>query len=300
MLLLTAFLLNFAGYGKKDIQNIGFDDDVPPYGSGSQPAKPGASASRPSAARWQSWAARKTPVRPSVLDIERLQNARPVVGGGQKRPDQPLVFPMQGSSANASPASPPQGSENPPSSGWQPKPADGGSSVPGSNTGSDTKGVNNKPPVYGDVFKYPTQGGGAPQSQGNPPQAAGGSSQGSPPAYVLLQSQPVKGGARPFQPSRPVSSHQSGPRPYGGTVSRQQNPPNANQAPLRWDAEARPPVPPPSIIIQASSGYGRFSKTYRRSKYDPEFAVPLPGASPALQPAAQRYSHFNLNAFYSG
>lgn len=217
--------------------------------------------------------------------------------GVQEHPDQPLVFPLQGSSANALPAPPTKGSENPPSSDWPPKPADGGSSTPGFNTGSDTKVVPSKPLIYEDIFKYLAQGSGAPQSQGSPPQAAGGSSHVS-----QGQRQPANGGAWLFQPSRPISSGQSGYQPQGGEVSWQQNPANANQAPQRQGADVYSPVPPPSYIIQSSNSYQRFQKTYRKSKYTPEFAAPQSEGSPALQPAApphfkgpQRYSHSKLN-----
>lgn len=221
--------------------------------------------------------------------------------GAQARPDQPLVFPLKGSSAKAPPAPPSQGSENPPSSG-QPKPAGGGSSMPWFNTGSDTKRVNK--PGFEGIFNYPAQGSGAPQSQGSPPQAAGGSSQGSPPRPTFLQKQAVKGGA---QPSRPVFSRQSGYQPprrevWHREVSWQQNPANANQSPQRQSAGVQPPVPPPSYIIQSSSGYQRFRKTYKKSKYTPEFAAPQSEGSPVLQPAApphikgpQRYGHLKLN-----
>lgn len=301
------------GYGKKDTHNDGFDDDeVPPYGSVQRPGNTEASAGRPSAARWQSWGARKTPVKTAV-NVQRLQNARPVVGGVHERPDQPLVFPLQGGSANnlVAPSSP--GSGNLPSSDWQRKTATGGSSAPGFNAGSGTKGANKRPLIYEEVYKYPgqgsgalqNQGSGALQNQGSNPQAAGGGSQashGSLPGHALPQRQPAQGGARPVQPSRPVSSHQSWYQPQWDRVSRQQNPAQAYRSPEGY----RPAPPhPPSYIIQSSNKYERFRKTYRKSSYTPDYIFPQSEDGPALQPTAQlpfkgpqRYSHFKLNAFY--
>lgn len=217
----------------------------------------------------------------------------------QEHPDQPLVFPLQGSSGNALPAPPSQGSQDPPSSDWQPKPATGGGSVPGFNTSSGTKWVNNKP-LYENVFNYPTQSSGAPLGQGSPPQVAGGSSQGSRPSHALPQRGPVNWRAWLLQPSRPLSSDQSGSQPHGGVVSLQRNPAAAYHAPQRWSATAYVPALPLSRLIQSSSSYRRFGKTYTKAKY-----TPWPEGSPALQPAApphfkgpQRYSHCKLKRLY--
>lgn len=297
----TALFCFCAGYGKKDIQNIGYDDDVSPYGSGNQPANTGASASRPSAARWQNWAARKTPVKASVLDIERLSNGRLVVGVPE-RPDQPLVFPLRGGFPKVSPASPFQGSENPPLSDWQQKPADGVSSKPQFNTSSDTTGVHSKPLIYEEIFIYPAHASEMPQSQAGPPQAAEGSSQVSQSFPALPLKQAAPGGTRPLQPSRHISSRQTGYQPPRDGVSWQQKPVNANWAPKRQRADALQPAAPPTYIIQSSNGYQRFSKTYRKLMYSPEFAAPQSQGSPARQPAGpphfkgpQRYSHSKMN-----
>lgn len=237
------------------------------------PTKRGDPASRPSAARWQSLAVKKPPVKPGALDVEQLENARPVVG---EHPDQPLVFPLHGNSANALPPPPSQGSQNLLSSQWHPKPAAGGSSVPGFDR------LEKKPLVYEDIFKYLEQGSGALQSPVGPPQAAGGSSQGSSSGHTFPQKQLVKGGAWLFQPSKPVYLHRY-------------------QTPWKRSAKVYWHVPPPSYLIQSSNGYQRFSKSYTNVKYDPEFAALQAKGDPALQPAApahfqgpQRYSHGEL------
>lgn len=283
-----------AGYRRKDIKNIGFDDDD------DDDASPQASVKRPlykpSAARWHKWAAKKTPVKPDVLDVEQLENARPVVGV-KEGPEKPLVFPLRGSSANALPALPAQGAGSPLSHDWKPEPSDGGSSVPGFSSGAVQV---NKKPAHQRFWKYRGWDHRAPQSQGSPPEAAWGSSQASQgplPGHALLHEQQAKGGVWMFQPSRPISPHQPGYWPNGGRVSWQHNPVYANQI--------HSPRPPPTYIIQSSNGYRRFSKTYRKSKYTPEFAAPAPEGNPALQPAApehfegpQRYGHSKPTSFY--
>lgn len=233
------------------------------------PVKTGHTGGRPSTARWHSVAGSKPPADSDALDVEQLENARPVVG---EHSDQPIVFPLQGGSASAPPAPPSQGPGYPLHSERQPEPADGGSSALEFGTGSYAERVEGKPLVYEDVFKYPKRGSGAPQSPDGPPQAAGGSSQGS-----------LKWGAWPFQPSRP--GYWSG-----------------YPTPQRRRAKVYLPAPPSSYIIQSSNGYQRFSKTYTNVKYSPESAAAQPKGQPALQPAApqhlqgpQRYGHSELS-----
>lgn len=227
-------------------------------------------------ARWPSWASKKTPVKSSGLDVERLQNARPVAWGGA-RPDQPLVFPLQGKKADSPPAPPSGGSRGQP--GSDPKPASGGRRVPGSAGGS------HRPPVYEEVFKYPGQGGGAPQ--GSPSQAAGGAGQGSQAGYASLPKQQPP--AKRAWPTK-SSSSQTGYQPPKGKVSWQQQP-----VPPKWDPprQSAEPVPPPLpvYIIQSSNGYQRFRKTYRKSTYDPDTKQVDPVLGPASEPLknTQRY-----------
>lgn len=261
----------------------------------------GASASRASAARWPSWASKKNPVK-SGVDVEKLENARPVMWA-QERRDQPLVFPLKGNNANTLSGPTIQGSESHQSSDQQQKPVDGGSH----DAGSSAENVNDRRLVYEEVFKYPTQDSGAPQSQGSPSQAPGGHGQDRQ-WYPQLKQQPKEGG-RPSHPSRSISSRQSGYKPHEGKFAWQQMRYTAEQVPQKPSDEVRPPAPPPpKYIIQSTNGFQRYRKTYRVSKYSPNFDAPQPDGlkefGPVFQPAASKrfkdpqwYSHTMINQF---
>lgn len=278
--MLTA--LSFAGYIRKDDKNIVEDDDALLLGSGNQPAHAGASASRASAARWPSWT-KKGKAKSSLLDVEKLTNARPVAWV-QGRPDQPLVFPLnKNQNTTPLPAPTSTGSGSRPNSDWQVKPVGSGSHT-GFNAGSNV-GVDDDRLVY----KYPSQGSGAPSGQGSPSQKPGGHDQVSQ-RYQLadnaLPPQQVKEMVRPF---RTISSRQSGYKPYEGSVSQQQK--VHSQLLLQKPRDGFAP-PPPKHIIQLSNAFQRYRQSYRMSRYDPDFASQpegFSGVGPAVQPADSQY-----------
>lgn len=269
----------FAGYIRKDDRNIVDDDDEAlPLGSGNQPAHAGASASRASAARWPSWA-KKSKATSSVLDVEKLANARPMAWV-QERPDQPLVFPLKNENTTPLPGSSTDSGSRP-NADWQVKPVGSGSQATGFNTGSNM-GFDHSRLVYEDVYKYPSQGSGAPSDQGSPSQEPG--------AYnnVGQGHQPADSGSRPYdvkgmvRPLRTISSRQSGYRPREGRVSWQQ----ANNQLLVKRPRDGGVAPPPKHIIQSSNGFHRYRQSYRMSSYDPNVDVSQPeGVDPAVQPA---------------
>lgn len=270
----------FAGYIRKDDRNIVDDDDdeALPLGSGNQPAHAGASASRASAARWPSWA-KKSKATSSVLDVEKLANARPMAWV-QERPDQPLVFPLKNENTTPLPGSSTDSGSRP-NADWQVKPVGSGSQATGFNTGSNM-GFDHSRLVYEDVYKYPSQGSGAPSDQGSPSQEPG--------AYnnVGQGHQPADSGSRPYdvkgmvRPLRTISSRQSGYRPREGRVSWQQ----ANNQLLVKRPRDGGVAPPPKHIIQSSNGFHRYRQSYRMSSYDPNVDVSQPeGVDPAVQPA---------------
>lgn len=257
-----------------------------PLGSGNRPAHAGASASRASAARWPSWA-KKNKAKSSVLDVEKLANARPVAWV-QERPDQPLVFPFN---KNTTLLPAPAGSGSHPNSDWQVKPVASGSQATGFNTGSNL-GVDGDRPVYQDVYKYPSQGSGAPSGHGSPSQKPGGHnkvSQKYQPGANSLPPQQVKEMVRPF---RTISSRQSGYKPHEGGVSWQQKV-NSQLLLQRLQDGIAPPPPPPKRIIQSANGFQRYRQTYRMSRYDPNFDASQPegfsGVGPVVQPADSQY-----------
>lgn len=273
--------LFFVGYTRKDDRNIvDDDDDALPLGSGSQPAHAGASASRASAARWPSWA-KKSKATSTILDVEKLANARPMAYV-QERPDQPLVFPLKNENTTPLPASMSTNSGSRPNADWQVKPVGSGSQATGFNTGSNV-GYDRSRLVYEDVYKYPSQGSGAPSDQDGPsqePGAYGNVGQGHQHADTGSRPYDVKGMARPL---RTISSRQSGYRPYEGRVSWQQA---NNQLLVKRPRDGGAPPSPPKRIIQSSNGFHRYRQSYRMSSYDPNVEESQPGGvDPAAQPA---------------
>lgn len=256
---------------------------------------------RASAARWPSWVSKKNPIK-SGVDIEKLQNARPVAWV-QERPDQPLVFPLKGDNANTHSGHTIQSSGSHQSSDQQPKPVDGGSH----DASSSTQKVNDGRLIYEQVFNYPAQDRRAPQSRGSPSQAPGGHGQGSQRHQQLKQS--LMEGGRPFHLSRLISPRQSGYEPHEGKFAWQQMRFIPEQVPQKPTTEAHAPAPPPppKYIIQSTNGFQRYRKTYRMSKYSPDFDAPQPELKefgPVFQPATSKYfkdprwySHTMTNEF---
>lgn len=248
----------FAGYSKTDNQNIAdHEEDVPHPSLGNQLA--GNEARRPVAARVPSWVSKKAPIKSGVLDIEKLQNARPVVLPGD--PDQPLVFPLKGSNANTMPL--PQGSESGLGSDWTMTPAVSGSRVSGLDASSNVR-----PLIYEEVFTFPAKV--APQYKSQPSPAAGGSvqvGQGSPSGSDSLpQEQPVSVPVRPSRPSRRTASYHPEYRQAVGTAGWKRMPEKPMRAPVR-----RKQRYPPMIINQYSNGHMNFRSVYRNTKYTPEY-----------------------------
>lgn len=279
--------VSFAGYVRKDDRNIVEDEDdaVP---SGNQLAPAGASASRASAARWPSWV-KKSKATSSLLDVEKLSNARPVAWG-EERPDQLLVFPLSKNTPSL-PAPASTGSGSRPSSDWRMKQVGSGSHIAGLDAGSNA-GVDQGRLVYEDVYKYPPQGSGAPPGHGSLYQKPGGHdtvSHGYRPADTGLPPQPVEMG-RPF---RTVSS-QSGYRPHEESFPWQEKVNYQLLLQKPQDGAARHPAPLlPRRIVQSSNSFQRYRQTYKMSKYDPNVNVRKPegasGVGPAVQPADPEY-----------
>lgn len=241
----------FAGYSKTDNQNIADHEDDEP--SLDQLAGNEAVDRRPIVARLPSWVSKKTPLKPVVPDIEKLQNARPVVL--PEGPDELLVFPLKGSNANT----PPQVSESRPSSDRKMKPA-----VSGSHLSALDASSNVRPLIYEEVFTFPAKV--APQYKSHPSQAAGGNVQGSPSGSDSLpQEQPVLVPVRPSRPSRTAPYHAEY-RQAAGIPGWQQMPEKPMRAPLRKKKRY-----PPMIIKQYSNGHMNFRSVYRNTKYTPEY-----------------------------
>ncbi|XP_056870795.1 uncharacterized protein LOC130514912 [Takifugu flavidus] len=283
LLLFHGSCASVTGYMRKDDKNIVEDDDPLPLGSGNQPANAGASASRASAARWPSWV-KKSKAKSSLLDVEKLANARPVAWV-QERPDQPLVFPLN-KNQNTTPLPASTGSGSRPNSDWQVKPVGSGSHT-GFNAGSNV-GVDDSRLVY----KYPSQGSGAPSGQGSPSQKPGGHDKVSQWYRLADSGLPPQQVKELVQPFRAISSRQSGYKPYEGSISRQQK--VNSQLLLKKPRDGfAPPPPPPKHIIQLANAFQRYRQSYRMSRYDPDFDASqlegFSGVGPAVQPADSQY-----------